>query len=95
MKSSDKQNQLRNEILQKVAEFHDLNEEVNQLFVPGESNITFAGRVYDKSEMVNLVDSSLDFWLTAGRYAQKFETDFAKFMGQKNCILVIQDHPSI
>lgn len=80
--------ELRNEILDKVKEFYALKYERQEEFVPGKTNITFAGRIFDENEMVNLVDSSLDFWLTAGRYAQKFEGDFAKFMGQKYCILV-------
>jgi CDP-6-deoxy-D-xylo-4-hexulose-3-dehydrase len=57
-------------------------------FVPGKSRINYAGRVYDEKEMINLVDSSLDFWLTSGRYAEKFEKEFAKFLGVKYCSLV-------
>lgn len=49
--------------------------------------VTFAGRVYDEEEMVNLVDSSLDFWLTTGRYAGEFEIEFAKYMQKKYCLL--------
>ena len=56
-------------------------------FIPGKSRIPYAGRVYDEKEMINLVDSSLDFWLTAGRYAERFEKDFAKFLGVKYCSL--------
>lgn len=55
-------------------------------YVPG-NRISYAGRVYDEKEMINLVDSSLDFWLTAGRYAEKFEKEFAKFLGVKYCSL--------
>jgi CDP-6-deoxy-D-xylo-4-hexulose-3-dehydrase len=88
MDLKEKEDILRTEILEKVKEFHSIKRAGEKQFVAGESSITFAGRVYDESEMVNLVDSSLDFWLTAGRYAQKFESDFAKFMEQKNCILV-------
>jgi len=56
-------------------------------FIPGKSRINYAGRVYDEKEMINLVDSSLDFWLTAGRYAEKFEKEFSKFLGVKYCSL--------
>ena len=56
-------------------------------FEPGKSRIPYAGRVYDEKEMINLVDSALDFWLTAGRYAEKFEKEFAKFLGVKYCSL--------
>ena len=43
--------------------------------------IPYASRVYDEKEMVSLVDSSLDFWLTAGRFTQQFEKDFAAYLG--------------
>lgn len=50
--------------------------------------IPYARRVYDADEMVNLVDSALDFWLTAGRYTERFEKEFAAFLGVKFCSLV-------
>ncbi len=50
--------------------------------------IPYASRVYDSEEMVNLVDSSLDFWLTAGRYAELFEKEFANYLNVKYCSLV-------
>ena len=56
-------------------------------FVPGQSRIPYAGRVYDEKEMISLVDSSLDFWLTTGRFAQKFEKKLAEFLGIKYCSL--------
>ena len=43
--------------------------------------IPYASRVYDAEEMICLVDSALDFWLTSGRYADEFEEEFAKFLG--------------
>ncbi|MBN1469617.1 MAG: lipopolysaccharide biosynthesis protein RfbH [Fusobacteriaceae bacterium] len=80
---------LRQEILEKVKELYKLeHEERNKKFVAGETKITFAGRIYDEEEMVNLVDSSLDFWLTAGKYSEEFEADFAEYMEQKYCLLV-------
>jgi len=56
-------------------------------FVPGETYIPYAGRIYDQKEMISLVDSALDFWLTAGRFAKQFEEEFANFLGVKHCIL--------
>lgn len=50
--------------------------------------ISYARRVYDSQEMVNLVDSALEFWLTSGRYTDKFEEDLAKYLGVKSCALV-------
>lgn len=50
--------------------------------------IDYSGRVFDEKEMINLVDSSLEFWLTAGRYTQEFEKKFAEYLGIKYCSLV-------
>ncbi|HEY3928714.1 MAG TPA: lipopolysaccharide biosynthesis protein RfbH [Candidatus Koribacter sp.] len=57
-------------------------------FVPGESPVPVAGRVFDAAEMESLVDSALDFWLTTGRFAEQFEKEFAKFIGVRTCTLV-------
>jgi len=57
-------------------------------FCPGKSMIPFAGRVFDSSEIVNLVDAALDTWLTTGRYAEEFEYQFADFFGLSSCSLV-------
>ncbi|MBN1457805.1 MAG: lipopolysaccharide biosynthesis protein RfbH [Sedimentisphaerales bacterium] len=62
-----------------------LNEE--DTFVPCKSSVPYGGRIYNEKELVNLVDSSLDFWLTAGRYAEKFENDFSEIFGVKYCSL--------
>jgi CDP-6-deoxy-D-xylo-4-hexulose-3-dehydrase len=50
--------------------------------------ISYAGRVFDSEEVKNLVDASLDFWLTAGRYTDKFETELAKFLNVRHCLYV-------
>ncbi len=50
--------------------------------------IPYARRVYGSEEMVNLVDSSLEFWLTSGRYTDEFEKKFAEYLGVKFCSLV-------
>lgn len=50
--------------------------------------IPYAGRVYDDEEMVNLVDSALDFWLTSGRYTDMFETGLAEYLGVSHCAFV-------
>lgn len=50
--------------------------------------ISYAGRVYDEEEMINLVDSSLEFWLTAGRYTEQFEAELAKYLEVKFCSVV-------
>jgi CDP-6-deoxy-D-xylo-4-hexulose-3-dehydrase len=57
-------------------------------FVPGESPVQVAGRVFDAAEMESLIDSALDFWLTTGRFAEQFEREFAKFIGVRTSTLV-------
>lgn len=58
------------------------------VFVPGTTPVPVAGRVFDAEEIRHLVDSSLDFWLTTGRFAEKFEKEFAAFFGRRYSILV-------
>ncbi|WP_313892583.1 lipopolysaccharide biosynthesis protein RfbH [Psychrobacillus sp.] len=80
------ENAKRKMIFNKVEEFHDLFHQKKE-FVSGESQLNYAGKVYDKDEMVALTDASLDFWLTSGRFSKKFESDFAKYLGVKYSLL--------
>ena len=57
-------------------------------FVPGESAVPVSGKVFDAHELELLVDAALDFWLTAGRYAAQFESEFARFVGVRSASLV-------
>jgi CDP-6-deoxy-D-xylo-4-hexulose-3-dehydrase len=82
-----KADQLRSQILSLVAEYHQAAF-AKRPFVPGESSIPYAGRVFDEREIRNLVDASLDFWLTTGRFAERFEREFAQWMGVRHCLLV-------
>ena len=78
----NKEELLRKKILEYTAEYFHLvknNKENNK--------ISYGGRVYDEKEMMTLVDSALDFWLTTGRYSEQFEKDFAKFLKVKYCSL--------
>lgn len=77
----------REEILQAVAAYCDTYHNQKPPFEPGQ-RISYASRVYDSAEMVNLVDSALEFWLTAGRYTDKFEKGLADYLGVKYCALV-------
>jgi CDP-6-deoxy-D-xylo-4-hexulose-3-dehydrase len=79
--------QARAQILKAVAEYCGKYHNIKGEFKPGQ-RIPYASRVYDHEEMCNLVDSSLDFWLTAGRYTDRFENDFSKYLGIKYCSLV-------
>jgi CDP-4-dehydro-6-deoxyglucose reductase, E1 len=78
---------IREEILELVRELHTVKYG-NTKFVPGKSTVRYAGRVFDEKEMMNLVDASLDFWLTAGRYAEEFESNFAAYFDVSDAILV-------
>ncbi|MBM2815991.1 MAG: Lipopolysaccharide biosynthesis protein rfbH [Ignavibacteria bacterium] len=78
---------LRKEILHLVKDYYK-EKYGNQEFIPGTSQVRYAGRYFDEHELVNLVDASLDFWLTAGRYSEEFEYKFAKYFGLSNAILV-------
>jgi CDP-6-deoxy-D-xylo-4-hexulose-3-dehydrase len=77
----------KDEILNLVKEYYKENF-ADKTFEPGKTMIPFAGRVFDEEELTYLVDSSLDFWLTTGRYAEEFEAKFAEFMQQRSCMLV-------
>jgi len=77
---------LRKEIINKITQLHHL-EGQKDTFIPGVSRIPYGGRVYDEKELINLVDASLDFWLTAGRYAAAFEERLAKFLKVRYCLL--------
>lgn len=78
---------LRQEIFSKVAEYYNLVHRPRE-FVPGKSRIHYAGRVWDEEEMINIVDATLDFWITLGAYSQKLETGLARFLGIREVVLV-------
>ena len=77
---------LRQEILQLIAAYY-AEAFSSREFVPGETPVPVSGRVFDADDLVHLVDASLDFWLTTGRYADQFEWEFARFMGVRHAIL--------
>jgi len=77
--------QIRKEIFDRVKQLYVLK--CQEKFIPGISLIPYAKRVYDEKELISLVDASLDFWLTTGRYAEQFEKELADFLGVKYCLL--------
>ncbi|MFZ5882014.1 MAG: lipopolysaccharide biosynthesis protein RfbH [Chloroflexota bacterium] len=82
-----KADQLRSKILELVAEYAaEAFPPVD--FVAGKTPVPVAGRVFDTADIQSLVDSSLDFWLTTGRFAAQFEKEFAAFFGLRHAILV-------
>src|SRR3954469_11130434 len=78
---------LRAHILDLVRQYHGAAFTAPD-FEPGRSSVPCSGRVFDAEELVHLVDSSLDFWLTTGRYADRFEREFACAFGARHALLV-------
>lgn len=79
---------LKNEILEKVSRYYRTVHAARQTFVPGETFVPCAGRVFDQEELVNVVSAGLDFWLTAGPFCDKFEQGLANFLGVRHCVSV-------
>ncbi len=79
--------ELRQNAIEAAIRYYEFKHKERKQFKPGD-RIPYAGRVFDENEIANLIDSSLDFWLTTGRYAEKFEGEFAKFLGTRHCSLV-------
>ena len=74
----------REKILSLVGEYCDLYHKNDIPYREGD-RIPYARRVYDREEMTNLVDSSLEFWLTMGRYTKEFEKGLAEYLGVRFC----------
>lgn len=81
-----KEKELRKKAIEAAIEHYAVMHKKKE-FAVGD-RIPYAGRVFDEHEISNLIDASLDFWLTAGRYADKFEKELAGFLGIKYCSLV-------
>lgn len=84
---SERSDELRAKILALTAEYV-AEEFPEQKFIPGASSVPVAGRVFDSTDVQSLIDSSLDFWLTEGRFAKQFEKEFAQFFKMRHAILV-------
>lgn len=78
--------QARASILESVKEYWNLYHKDESEFCEGQP-IPYASRNYDYEEMENLVETALDFWLTAGRYTDEFEREFARYLNVKYCSL--------
>lgn len=79
--------ELRSQVFAAVREYYQFKFQPLQ-FIPGKTYIPASGKVFDEHELLKLIDASLDFWLTTGRYANEFEKRFAEWMGVKYCSLV-------
>ncbi|MFM6450246.1 MAG: lipopolysaccharide biosynthesis protein RfbH [Planktothrix sp.] len=85
--ASQQEEDLREKVFAAVKDYYQYKF-TNKTFIPGQTYIPASGKVFDEQELVHLVDASLDFWLTTGRYAAEFEQRFAEWMGVKHCLLV-------
>lgn len=87
MTEKRKENPIKEQILDLVKEYYNEYHKEKKFFAEGDK-IPYAKRVYNEKEMVNLVDSALEFWLTSGRYTLQFEKGMADYLGVKYCSLV-------
>ncbi len=79
--------EIRQQIGGLVAEFYEAAYS-GKTFTEGESPVPVSGRVFDAEDIQSLVESSLDFWLTTGRFANQFEREFAAYFGVRSASLV-------
>ncbi len=83
----DRKSELKQEIFSLIREYRQVEDAEKKPFSPGD-RIPYCSRVYDTEEQINLVDSALEFWLTAGRFCQEFERGLGKFLGVKHVAAV-------
>lgn len=84
----DRKTQLKEQILALTKEYYQEIHQPAEKFIGGETYIKYGGRYYNEEELMNLVDASLDFWLTAGPWTDRFEHNFAQWIGSRYCSLV-------
>ena len=78
---------IRSEILENIKKLWPATERKND-FIPGETSVPVSGKIIDAEDIQFLIEACLDGWLTEGRFAKQFETDFSRFMGHRYCMLV-------
>ena len=86
MSGANNEAKLRQQVIDAAIHYYKEIYRNKGTFQPGD-RIPYAGRVFDEKEIENLIEASLDFWLTTGRFTEKFERDFARFLGVKYCSL--------
>lgn len=79
-------NKIKEQILALTKEYYRAKFD-NNTFTPNKTYVNYAGRVFDEDELQYLVESSLDFWLTSGRFAETFEKNFSEYIGTRYCLL--------
>ena len=80
--------QAREAIKEQVRAYYHQFKEPRKPFEPGD-RIAYASRVYDEKEMCALTDAMLDFWLTAGRFSEQFEREFAEYLGIPQALIIL------
>ncbi len=81
--------QLKQSIFEQVTQYYKLvHQNAGNEFVPGQTPVHYAGRVFDEQEMLNLTDAMLEFWLTAGRFTKEFESSLAQYLGVRFAFFV-------
>ena len=84
---TEEERELRQRISIMVREYYDFKYR-EKPFIPGKTPVRYAGRVFDEKEIQNLVEASLDFWLTSGRFADEFESRLAGYFAVSDALLV-------
>lgn len=79
---NDKGSEIREKILNLVSDYTSISHKAKK-FYPGETFVPYSGKVYDENELQYLVSSSLDFWLTSGRFNEKFQSELSNFLNTK------------
>ena len=79
--------ELRKEILDRVKEIYRIRESEKK-FIPGVTKVNYAGRVFDEKEMIAVIDSALDFWLTLGKQGLEFQKKFSEYLGMEHALVV-------
>lgn len=79
--------ELRKEILDRVKDIYALRKSQEQ-FIPGKTKVHYAGMVFDEKEMMAVIDSALDFWLTLGKQGIEFQKRFSEYLGMKHALVV-------
>lgn len=82
----NKSDDIRQQILALVSDYHEASF-AERPFIPGETAVPVSGRSFDSTELNYLVDASLDFWLTTGRYAVDFERELSRYVGMRYALL--------
>ncbi len=77
----------KKDIAKLISDFYKFDHRQGK-FVPGKTKIKYAGIVYNEKEIINLTQAAMDFWLTAGRFADKLEARFKSYFGSRDFFLV-------